>query len=175
MNRFFGVSVLFLCISPLISGQVRNLDFYLKEGLSGSPLIKDYANQFGSVRFDSLLVRAGKKPQIEARSTLQFLPAYERFGYDEVITDKGSYQAMVGVSQDIFGRREVNNRLDALNIRRKSLTNTTRISSNELTRLITDQYLASVSAFSDLSFNKTFLDLLYNENEIVKQLASKGI
>lgn len=166
---------MFLCISPITSGQIRNLDYYLKEGLAGSPLLKDYTNQFNSVKFDSLLVRAGKKPQVEARSTLQYLPAYEKFGYDEVITDKGNYQAMVGVSQDIFSRREINNRLDALNIRRKLLNNTTRISSNELTRLITGQYLASVSAYNDLSFNKSFLDLLYNENEIVKQLASKGI
>lgn len=55
------------------------------------------------------------------------------------------------------------------------MSNATKITANELARMITDQYLSSVSAFSDLSFNRSFLVLLNNENEIVKQLASKGI
>jgi outer membrane protein TolC len=175
MKKYAVTLLVFLSLYSLAAGQVRNLDYYLKEGLTGSPLLKDYANQFSSVSFDSLLVRAVKKPQVEARSTLQYIPVYGNFGYDPVVTDEGNYQGMVGVSQDIFRGKEVNNRLEGLNLQRKSLTNTTKITTNELTRMITGQYLISVSAYSDLDFNRSFLLLLERENEIVKQLVVKGI
>jgi outer membrane protein TolC len=122
-----------------------------------------------------MLVKSVKKPQVEARSTMQYLPVYGKFGYDEVVTDQGNYQAMVGVSQDIFSGKEVSNRLNALDIQRKALTNTKKITANELTRLITGQYLATVAVYNDLTFNKSFLILLNNQNEIMRQLAAKGI
>ena len=175
MKKSVFTVLAFLTLCSLAYGQVRELDYYLKEGLSGSPLLKDYANQYNSVSFDSLLVRAVKKPQIEARSTLQYIPVYGKFGYDEVVTDQGNYTGVVGVSQEIFRSKEINNQIESLNLQRKSLTNTTRITTNELTRMITDQYLVSVSAYSDLDFNSSFLGLLEKENEIVKQLAIKGI
>ncbi|MGD0583005.1 MAG: TolC family protein [Bacteroidales bacterium] len=172
----YAVAILMLTgFYTFASGQERNLGFYLNKGLTGSPLIKDYANQLNSVAYDSALVRAVKKPQIDARSTLQYIPVYGQFGYDEIVTDHGNYQGMVGVSQDIFRGKEIENKIDAINIQRRSLSNATKITSNELARMITDQYLSSVSAFSDLSFNRSFLLLLKNENEIVKQLAAKGI
>jgi len=175
MIRVAVITILLICYCSLSLGQVRSLDYYLKEGLARSPLLKDYANQYNSVSFDSALVKAVKKPQVEARSVLQYIPVYGNFGYDEVVTDHGNYQGMVGVSQDIFRGREVRNRLEALGLQRKSLTNSTRITTNELTMLITSQYLVSLSAWNDLSFNKSFLQLLVSENEIVRQLAGKGI
>ena len=175
MKKCFITILAFLILCSFAKGQVRDLDYYLKEGLTGSPLLKDYANQYNSVSFDSLLVRAVKKPQVEARSTLQYIPVYGKFGYDGVVTDQGNYTGVVGVSQEIFRSREINNQLESLNLQRKSLTNTTKITTNELTRMITDQYLVSVSAYSDLDFNSSFLGLLEKENEIVKQLAIKGI
>jgi outer membrane protein TolC len=175
MKKNTFLILLFSGFYSFSAGQVKTLDYYLKEGLSLSPLIKDYTNQVNSVAFDSLLVRAVKRPQVDARSTLQYIPVYGKFGYDEVVTDGGNYQTMVGVSQDIFRGKEINNRLDALNLQRKSLGNTSKITKNELTRMITDQFLSSVSAWNDFTFNKSFLILLNNENEIVKQLTARGI
>ncbi len=175
MKKCVFTILVFLALCSFASGQVRDLDYYLREGLSGSPLLKDYANQHYSVTFDSLLVKAVKKPKIEARSTLQYIPVYGKFGYDGVVTDEGNYTGVVGVSQEILRGKEINNQLESLYLQRRSLTNTTKITTNELTRMITDQYLVSVSAYSDLDFNSSFLALLEKENEIVKQLAIKGI
>jgi outer membrane protein TolC len=175
MKKYIVALLLFSGFCTLATGQVRTLDYYTKVGLAESPLIRNYANQLSSVVYDSALVKAVKKPQVEARSVLQYIPVYGNFGYDEVVTDHGNYQGMVGVSQDIFRGKETDNRMEALNIRRKLLSNTAKITTNELTRMITDQYLSSVSAYNDLTFNRSFLELLNNENEIVKQLAAKGI
>jgi hypothetical protein len=175
MRRITATTIILICFYTLSQGQIRNLDYYLKEGLSRSPLLKDYANQYSSVAFDSALVRAVKKPQAEARSVLQYIPVYGNFGYDEVVTDHGNYQGMVGVSQDILRGKEVGNKLEALGIQRRTLANTSKITTNELNRLITGQYLSSFSVCNDLTFNISFLQLLISENEIVKQLAGKGI
>jgi outer membrane protein TolC len=49
------------------------------------------------------------------------------------------------------------------------------ISSNELNKLITEQYLTAYSGYSDFAFNRTFLELFKKENEIVKQFVKNGI
>ncbi|HVN58157.1 MAG TPA: TolC family protein [Bacteroidales bacterium] len=175
MKRIACLTLLALLACVLLQGQVKSLQQFINDGLARSPLLKDLSNQVASLAYDSALVRALRKPQIEARSVLQYIPVYSGFGYDEVVTDHGNYQGAVGLSQDIFRRKETGNRLQAVNIERKSINNTSKISANELTKLITEQYLLALSAYNDYTFNSSFLVLLNTENEIVKQLASKGV
>jgi outer membrane protein TolC len=175
MHRRF-ILILFLSAFAVIAhSQTRNLDFYLKEGLKNSPLLNDYRNQIKSAVSDSLLIRAAKKPLVEAKSLLQYSPFYKNFGYDEVITDGGNYMAVMGVSQNIFNKRELENKYKALDIQKQLVNNSTRISVTELNKLITEQYLLSFSNYNDLLFNKSFLELLGKENEIVKQFVISGI
>ena len=49
------------------------------------------------------------------------------------------------------------------------------ISVAELKRIITEQYLASYADFNELTFNKSFLDLGYKENEIIGKFVSQGL
>jgi outer membrane protein TolC len=44
-----------------------------------------------------------------------------------------------------------------------------------LNKIITDQYLTTFSGYTDFNFNKSFLELLEKENEIVKQFVKSGI
>jgi outer membrane protein TolC len=168
--------ILILSLSTSIAyNQTRNLDFYLNEGVKNSPLLNDYRNQAGSAVADSLLIRAAKKPLLEAKSFLQYSPYYNNFGYDEVITDGGNYMAVMGVSQNIFNRREIENKLKSANLQKQLATNSSKVSSDELKKAITDQYLATWSDFSDLKFNKAFLELFYKENEIVLSFVKSGV
>jgi outer membrane protein TolC len=155
--------------------QSRDLDFYLKQAVQNSPLLNDYRNQVKSSYADSLLIRAAKKPLVEARSQLLYSPVYHNFGYDEVVTDGGNYTAVMGISQPIFNKKEINNKYEAVDLQKRSLNNSTKISINELNKIITDQYLASFSGYTDFLFNKNFLDLLVKENEIVKQFVKGGV
>jgi outer membrane protein TolC len=41
--------------------------------------------------------------------------------------------------------------------------------------MITEQYLASYTDYSDLTFNKSFLELIYKENEITRQFVISGL
>jgi hypothetical protein len=114
-------------------------------------------------------------PQVEAKSQLLYSPAYKNFGYDEVVTDGGNYQTVVGVSQNILNRRELSNKFLAVNIQRQIATNSSRISVAQLNKIITEQYLASYTDYSDLNFNKSFLELTYKENEITRQFVISGL
>jgi outer membrane protein TolC len=162
-------------LSLLAYNQTRNLDYYLNEGTQNSPLLNDYKNQISSAISDSLLVRAAKKPSVDARSQLLYSPYYNNFGYDEVITDGGNYTAVVAVTQNIFNKKEITNKYKSVDVQKQILSNTIRITATELNKIITQQYLSAYSSFNDLTFNKAFLDLFKQENEIVKQFVTNGV
>jgi outer membrane protein TolC len=155
--------------------QTRNIEFYLDEGIHNSPLLNDYRNQIRSASSDSLIIRAAKKPLVEVKSQLLYAPSYRNFGYDEIVTDQGNYTAVMGVSQPLFNKKEINNKYDAVDIQKRTLNNSSQISINELKKVITDQYLTSFSGYTDFIFNKNFLELLEKENVIVKQFVKNGI
>ena len=173
-RKFF--LILFLSGLTLAAyNQTRNLDFYLSQAIQNSPLLNDYRNQISSAISDSLLIRAAKKPLVEARSQLQYSPVYRNFGYDEVITDGGNYTAVMGISQSLFNKKEITNKFEAVDLQKRVINNSSRISINELNKIVTDQYLTSFFGYTDFLFNKNFLELLLKENEIVKQFVKNGI
>ena len=175
MQRRFILIFILSCITAVAQNQSRNLEFYLKEALQNSPLLNDFRNQINSAIADSLLIKAAKMPLVEAKSQLQYSPVYHNFGYDEVITDGGNYMAVMGVSQSIFNKKEVNNKYRSIDLQRQNIDNSARLSSFELNKIITDQYLTTFSVYSDLIFNKTFLDLFREQNDIVSRFVKNGV
>ena len=168
--------VFFLSFLTLLAfNQTRNLEFYLDQGIHNSPLLNDYRNQIRSASSDSLLIRAAKNPLVEVKSQLLYAPSYRNFGYDEIVTDQGNYTAVMGISQPLFNKREINNKYEALDIQKRTLNNSSQISINELKKVITEQYLTSFASYTDFLFNKNFLELLEKENVIVKQFVNNGI
>jgi len=168
--------VFFLSFLTLLAfNQTRNLEFYLDQGIHNSPLLNDYRNQIRSASSDSLLIRAAKNPLVEVKSQLLYAPSYRNFGYDEIVTDQGNYTAVMGISQPLFNKREINNKYEALDIQKRTLNNSSQISINELKKVITEQYLTSFASYTDFLFNRNFLELLEKENVIVKQFVNNGI
>jgi len=152
--------VFFLSFLTLLAfNQTRNLEFYLDQGIHNSPLLNDYRNQIRSASSDSLLIRAAKNPLVEVKSQLLYAPSYRNFGYDEIVTDQGNYTAVMGISQPLFNKREINNKYEALDIQKRTLNNSSQISINELKKVITEQYLTSFASYTDFLFNRNFLEL----------------
>lgn len=175
MLRRISLVILLSGLTLLAYNQTRNLDYYLSEGIQNSPLLNDYKNQISSAIQDSLLVHAAANPLIEAKSQLLYSPYYHNFGYDEVITDGGNYTAVISVSQNIFNKKEINNKYRLVDLQKQLLANSTKVSSSELVKIITDQYLSAFSVYSDLTFNTSFLELFNKENAIVKQFVQNGV
>ena len=175
MQRRFFLILILSGFTLIAHNQSRNLDFYLKAGLQNSPLLNEYRNKINSATSDSLLISASKKPFVEARSQLMYAPFSHNFGYDDVITDGGNYTAVMGVSQNIFNKKEFTNRYNAANLQKQLADNSTRITSNELNKVITDQYLVALTGYNDYLFNKAFLDLFEKENRIVTEFVKNGV
>lgn len=175
MLKRLSLVLIYSLISLTAFNQTHDLQFYLNEGIKNSPLLNDYKNQFYSATSDSLLIKAVKRPVVESKSQLLYSPYYHNFGYDEVITDGGNYTSVVSVSQNILNGKELANKYRGIEIQKQLLTNTTKLSRLELNKVITDQYLTAYSVYSNLLFNKSFLDLILNENDIVKEFVKKGV
>jgi outer membrane protein TolC len=174
IKRFF----FFLIASGLsLAGisQSRDLDYYLNAGLQNSPLLNDLQNQLHSASLDSLIITAQRKPQVEGRSQLLYSPYNDHFGYDEVVTNGGNYQAVGYVSQDIFVNKKASNKYQALNYEKQGINLSVKLSSAELKKTITDLYIESYSVYSELLFNISFLDLMKNENQVVSRFVDNGI
>jgi outer membrane protein TolC len=174
MQRRFILFLILLAITRAAFTQSVNLDFYLEKGLANSPLLNDYRNQALSAESDSLLARSAQKPLIEGTTLIQYSPYGRNFGYDEVITDGGNYSAQVGISQNIFNKATLSNSYKSAALLKQAATNSSRISSIELKRLITAQYLTAFTDLTDLNFNISFLTLFREESSIMEQLVKSG-
>jgi hypothetical protein len=172
-NFFFFIIISGLPLTGI--SQSRDLEYYLNAGLQNSPLINDLKNQIHSASLDSIIIAAQRKPQVEGRSQLLFSPYNDHFGYDEVITDGGNYQAVAYVSQDLFVSKKAGNKYQALNYEKQGLNLSVKLSSAELMKTITDLYIQSYSVYSDLLFNVSFLDLMKSENHVVSRFVENGI
>lgn len=168
--------LLFVLFIPVIAyNQTRTLDFYVNAGIIYSPLLKDYNNQISSALIDSLLIRSSQMPLVEAGSQLLYSPVYRNFGYDEIATNGGNYQGLIGVTQNIFNKKILNNKYQSVNIQRQTVYNESKISVADLKRVITEQYLAAYADYNELTFNKSFLEFGYKENEIISKFVSQGL
>src|SRR4051812_37535012 len=85
-------------ISP---AQTRSLDFFISNGLQNSPLLKDYAEQIKLNAYDSSMISASNKPQLNGIGQIMMAPTYHGFGYDAAVTNGGNYEAVASVSQTI--------------------------------------------------------------------------
>lgn len=175
MNRRLFSILLFSALTLIAYNQTKSLDYYLEQGLRNSPLLNEYRNRISSAITDSLIISASRKPFVEAKSQLLYSPVYSNFGYDEVITDGGNYTAVMGVSQYIFNKQQINNKYEAVSLLKKSVNNASKISELELNNVITNQFLSAYSGYIDFYFNKTLLELVIKENDIVKQFVLNGV
>jgi outer membrane protein TolC len=166
--------LIFFALLPSIN-EAQDLDFYLKQGLANSPLLKDYQNQINASDLDSLLVKAAQLPQANLNGQIMVAPYSNNYGYDVNITNGGNYSGVVAVSQQFLNHKILANKYEGISIQRNSLANSSKISSNDLKRVITNQYLTAFSDLNDLKFNNDFLKILQSQQEIIQQLVSGGI
>ena len=68
-------------------GQSQSVDFYIAMALQNSPLLKDIQNQVELNHYDSLLIRAAAKPQVNGNSFNNYAPVVKGIGYDNAITN----------------------------------------------------------------------------------------
>ena len=169
---------LLILILFLVSGivvQAQSLDFFIQKGLENSPLLKDFRNQLLSGKLDSLLTQASYKPQINQVSQILYAPTAKNFGYDEAITNGANYSAVLNVVQPLFNQKIKANQFRDISLLNQSIEADSRITENDLKQGITSQFLSAYADYAQIQFNQSTLNLLKNEQTLLKSLADQGI
>src|SRR5882757_2418345 len=130
-----------LAITVFSCGQEKNLDYFVNQGLTNSPLLKDYQSQLRLLSLDSQIIRASLRPQVNGISNNSYAPVISGWGYDEVITNGQQVSAMVGVSKAFISNKSIATQIASLGIQGQSAVNNIKISEQDLKKLITDQYI----------------------------------
>ena len=167
------ISVFFLITGSLVNAQ--SLDFYIQKGLENSPLLKDFRNQLLSGKLDSLLTQASYKPQINLVSQAMYAPAGKNIGYDEAITNGANYSAVLNVVQPLFNQKIKANQFRDISLANKAVEADTQITETDLKQGITSQFLTAYADYAQIQFNQSTLNLLKNEQVLLKSLADQGI
>lgn len=155
--------------------QTHNLQYYIQNATSRSPLLKDYQNQLESGRIDSLVLRATHRPQVLANGQIMVAPTINGYGYDEAVTNGGNYAALLSVSQPIFTKNITAPQYQGISLQNRATRNTAQISQLDLKKNITTQYLAAYADYQQLSSNAQVLQLLNTQQDILQKLVQNGI
>lgn len=158
-----------------ILAHAQSLDFYIQKGLENSPLLKDFNNQLLSGKLDSLLTQASYKPQVNLVSQAMYAPAAKNFGYDAAITNGANYSAVVNVMQPLFNKKIKDNQFCDISLSNHAIEADAQITTTDLKQGITSQFLTAYADYAQIQFNQSTLDLLKNEQSLLKSLADQGI
>lgn len=173
--RCFVLLISSFAVSIVSFSQSRDLNYYLSKGIQNSPLLNDYTNQLQEQKIDSLLVLAGRKITVSGTGEILIAPIINEIGYDEAITNEGQYTATIGVSKTFFQHGSTAAQINQGKIRSDSILTTKLVSQRELEKSITDQYLSSYHALSQIQFEEQNVAALENQLGLLEPLVRSGI
>lgn len=173
MKYFFIVII--LLITCCGNAQNNTLDFFIRQAEENSPLIKDYNNQILSTRLDSLLFRAALKPQVNFISSNSYAPVIHGFGYDGAITNGGNISTLIQANRNFFSANNIGNQLAAIRLQSQALSDTIRISQQDIRRAVTEQYIIAYGDQVTMDFNQEIYNLLSKEEEALKKLTQASV
>lgn len=153
----------------------RNLDYYLTQAESISPLLKDYHNQQRAAGIDSLIVRATAGLHVTASSSGMYAPIVRGYGYDEVLTNGQALEALLNVNYDLLNKKRINNQLESIKIQSDSIKYARQLSLYDLQRSVIDQYISAYASQEQVDFNREVVRLLMGEEALLKKLTRSNI
>jgi len=172
-RRFFLLLTFSFC-SFILFAQ-NTLDSYLQTAIKNSPVFIENKNQVNSLALDSMLLRASRKGQVNLTSNDVYAPVINGYGYDEIITNGGNYNALLGVNYTILGKNNLNNQYALLNIKKQIFALNAKLGERDLRQAVTAQYITVYGEQQLLSNAEKVLDVLKNEDVILKDIAQQGL
>lgn len=166
--------VLWLCFNTVFA-QKKDLSFFTTQALVNSPLLKDYIYQQQSNKVDSQLLRAGYGIQVAGNSSGAYAPVLNGWGYDGAISNIHNFDALVTVSQQITGKKNLNNQYMALRLQALGIENQKKISEQDLLKAVTQQYITVYGDLQQLNIISDLLNLLEQEQIALKTMTQKGV
>ena len=176
MNPGKSLGFLLLCfLSNALFSQEKNLDYFIRQGLESSPVLKELELQVRANSVDSMLIKAVRLPQLSFNTFLSYAPVINGYGYSEPITNGGNFISTINLTQSLFNKKITDAKYDRIGIRNQSLASNITISENDLKKAITAQYLQAFSISNDIYFSKSIVERLEDEEAILRKLTEAGI
>jgi outer membrane protein TolC len=173
--RRIPIILLGILFFQALCAQQQNLDYFIKQGLQNSPLLKDYQNRLRSGQIDSLRLKATLGFQINAVSVNSYAPVINGWGYDEVKTDIANVSALAGITRDIVGNNNLRNKYQALHLQNQSTYLEGSLSEKDLKKSIVSQYILAFGDQQQHLLNSEVLSVLRQEEQMVKKLTEEGV
>ena len=171
--------ILFFCLFAIHGfadkAQSNRLQYYIDNAIEHSPLLKDILNQVELNNYDSLLIRAAAKPQVNGTSFNSYAPTIKGIGYDGAITNGGTFNALIGVNKLIPNKKNLAAQFENLQLVNQTLHNTVKVNEQDLKRTVIAQYITAFGSFQQLNFNKDINRLLSKEENILKRLTQSNV
>ncbi|RBL88910.1 TolC family protein [Chitinophaga flava] len=167
-------TLLLLLILTQIQAQERNIQYFLEQGMVNSPLLKDYQNQLLSAAIDSMRLRASYGFLVNGNSINTYAPVIHGYGYDNAISNGAQVSALVSASRLFVGKRNIENQFRAISLQNETTRNTAAITSQDLKKNITAQYITAYGDWAQYLFNQDVLKLLQEESSLLIQLTRAG-
>ncbi len=157
------------------TAQTVSLDFFIQKAKNNSPLLVDYDNQIAINRTDSLILTKSYGLQLFVNSNDYYAPVVDGMGYDEIVTNIGSFNALFTASKEITGKNTKLNAYQSFDLKNQALTNLSRISEQDLALKVAEQYINAYAGLKQWERNRKLLELLNKEGEIYKKLTEENI
>jgi outer membrane protein TolC len=164
-----------IMLSMQAFAQVKTLDDYINSAIANSPSLKEDYAKIEQSKIDSTITLTTYKPQVNFNGQALVAPSYGQFGYDQAVTNGGSYEAVVSATQIITPRKEIKLNRTISSYERQSLVNDVKKSENEIRKDITDKYLNACLLQQQVEFYRASDKFLENEKNTLKTLTDKGI
>lgn len=175
MNKKRFIFFLILAIPFYSFSQNKNLDYYISNAITNSPLLNDYRNQLLLNRVDSQILRASTSVQIMANGTSYYAPLRNGYGYDQAITNGAQLQALLTATKNLLPKKYLNLQFKDIQIIGDSIRNVSKITEQDLKKTIITQYITTFGDQLQLNFNNELQNLLSREEIILKKLTQKNV
>ena len=147
---------------------------YLVAAKKNSPLLNSYNNQRYSLQIDSLKLKADYGIHVSGVGDASYSPLIHGWGYNGSSTTGQNLAAVVRISKDLLGKENLNTRLANYSLEIKQLLNQSEITTIQLNRLVTDQYISSWTAQQKYSIVQEIVQLLEQEDIVLKKLTQEA-
>ena len=162
--------------TPLFSiSQNKDLNYFIDNSVNNNPIITQFQNLILANDLDSQLIVAGNKLQITGNGNAYYAPVLNGYGYDEAITNGQQLSALAAITKQINNKRNLGLQFKGLQLQKDSLNILSAISQQDIKKAIVNQYIITYGDQLQLDFNDEVINLLTNEEAILKKLAQQNV
>jgi outer membrane protein TolC len=186
----FSVSLILGCNI----GWAQDLEFYIEQAKTNSPLIQDSKNQSEAAQLEAERLKAVyTKAQISLTGNYLLAPIVNRdnggsklelnppssvenySGYDLASTNGGVYQGLLNISQPLFSGSLYETAAEQTVIGSEINQNTIQLTEHDLVKFVTDQYILCLQDYKQAAYLGNLIRFTGEQKNIVSKLVENGI